>query len=57
LVVGRRIDEAVSAATINSASVVEHVDTQTGLLRLTYLIKRLQQDNEQLEDGPYSERA
>jgi ribokinase len=28
-----RIDEAVSAATINSASVVEHVDTQTGLLR------------------------
>jgi ribokinase len=24
------IDEAVSAATVNSASVVEHVDTQTG---------------------------
>jgi ribokinase len=33
LALGRRIDEAVSAATINSASVVEHVDTQTGLLR------------------------
>jgi sugar/nucleoside kinase (ribokinase family) len=32
LALGRRIDEAVSAATINSASVVEHVDTQTGLL-------------------------
>ena len=33
LALGRGIDEAVSAATVNSASVVEHVDTQTGLLR------------------------
>jgi ribokinase len=33
LALGRRIDEAVCAATVNSASVVEHVDTQTGLLR------------------------
>jgi ribokinase len=32
LALGRRIDEAVSAATVNSASVVEYVDTQ-GLLR------------------------
>jgi ribokinase len=33
LALGHRIDEAVSAATVNSASVVGHVDTQTGLLR------------------------
>jgi ribokinase len=33
LALGRRIDEAVSAATANSASVVAYVDTQTGLLR------------------------
>lgn len=33
LAMGYRIDEAVSAATVNSASVVGHVDTQTGLLR------------------------
>ena len=33
LALGRRIDEAASAATVNWASVVEHVDTQTGLLR------------------------
>jgi ribokinase len=33
LALGYRIDEAVCAATINSASVVGHVDTQTGLLR------------------------
>lgn len=33
LAMGYPIDEAVSAATVNSASVVGHVDTQTGLLR------------------------
>jgi ribokinase len=32
LALGRHIDEAASAATVNSASVVGHVDTQTGLL-------------------------
>lgn len=38
---GRRLDEAVYAATINSASVVEHVDTQTGLLRREILDKKV----------------
>jgi ribokinase len=33
LALGSRIDEALSAATFNSASVIGHVDTQTGLLR------------------------
>ncbi len=33
LALGYRLEEAVRAATINSASVVGHVDTQTGLLR------------------------
>ena len=30
---GYRIDEAIQAATVNSASVVGYVDTQNGLLR------------------------
>lgn len=33
LALGHRIDDAICAATVNSASVVKHVDTQTGLLR------------------------
>ena len=32
-ILGYHIDEAVCAATVNSASVVGHVDTQAGLLR------------------------
>jgi hypothetical protein len=48
---GRRIDEAVTAATINSASVVEHVDTQTGLLRRHELDQKAAARNEQFEDG------
>jgi ribokinase len=41
LTFGRRIDEAVYAATINSASVVGHVDTQTGLLRRYLLDQKI----------------
>jgi ribokinase len=40
LAMGRPLDEAVYAATVNSASVVEHVDTQTGLLRRSVLDQR-----------------
>jgi ribokinase len=38
---GRPIEEALRAATINSASVVGHIDTQTGLLRRQELDRRL----------------
>lgn len=41
LATGRRLDEAVYAATVNSASVVEHVDAQTGLLRRDVLDKKI----------------
>jgi ribokinase len=57
LALGRRIDEAVSAATINSASVVEHVDTQTGLLRRHQLDQKAAATQGPFEDGPYSKRA
>jgi ribokinase len=38
---GRSIEEALRAATINSASVVGHIDTQTGLLRRQEIDQRL----------------
>lgn len=38
---GRSIEESLRAATINSASVVGHVDTQTGLLQRPELDQRL----------------
>jgi len=38
---GQPIDEALRAATINSASVVGHIDTQTGMLRRGELDRRL----------------
>jgi ribokinase len=38
---GRSIEEALRAATINSASVVGHIDTQTGLLRRQELNQRM----------------
>lgn len=41
LALGRPLNEALYAATINSASVVEHVDTQTGLLRRDDLDQRI----------------
>ncbi len=41
IALGRSVEEAVSAATVNSASVVAHVDTQTGLLRRSVLDQRI----------------
>jgi ribokinase len=41
LTLGRSAEEALRAATINSASVVGHIDTQTGLLRREDLDRRL----------------
>ena len=38
---GRPAEEALRAAAINSASVVQHVDTQSGLLSLQEIDKRL----------------
>ncbi len=38
---GRPVDVALRAATINSASVVGHIDTQTGLLRREEIDRRL----------------
>ena len=48
LALGRRIDEAASAATVNWASVVEHVDTQQAYCDVTNLIRRPRQDNDLL---------
>ncbi len=41
LALGRSGEEALRAATINAASVVTHVDTQTGLMRREALEARL----------------
>jgi ribokinase len=41
LALGRPIEEALRAATINAASVVGHIDTQTGLLQRHELDRRL----------------
>src|SRR5262249_15592567 len=38
---GRPVEEALRAATINSASVVGYIDTQTGLLKRAELDQRL----------------
>ena len=38
---GHRTDEALMAASINSASVVQYVDTQTGLLRRQHLDQKI----------------
>ena len=38
---GHRIDEALIAASINSASVVQYVDTQTGLMRRQHLDQKI----------------
>jgi ribokinase len=53
LALGYRLAEAVCAATANSASVVGHVDTQTGLLRREE-IRRLRRGSEPSEVGPCS---
>ena len=41
VMLGKPIDDALRAATINSASVVGHIDTQTGMLRREELDRRL----------------
>jgi ribokinase len=53
LALGRRIDEAVCAATVNSASVVEHVDTQTGLLRRDLLDRKIVAGQRAIRRWPY----
>jgi ribokinase len=53
LALGRGIDEAVSAATVNSASVVEHVDTQTGLLRRDELDRKTAAGQRALRKWPF----
>jgi sugar/nucleoside kinase (ribokinase family) len=46
---GRTAEEALRAAAINSASVVNHVDTQTGLLSLQEIDRRLGEAKETLK--------
>jgi sugar/nucleoside kinase (ribokinase family) len=41
---GRSAEDALRAATLNAASVVGHVDTQTGLLRMDAIEKALKDD-------------
>ena len=53
IALGRRIDEAVYAAVINSASVVGHVDTQTGLLRRGLLDRKIAAGHQPLRTWPY----
>ena len=45
---GRSAEEAVRAAAINSASVVDHIDTQTGLLSLQEIDRRLSETKDTL---------
>jgi ribokinase len=49
LAMGRPADEALRAAAVNSASVVNHIDTQTGLLSLQEIDKRLVETKDVLE--------
>jgi ribokinase len=53
MALGRGIDGAVSAATVNSASVVEHVDTQTGLLRRDELDRKTTAGQRALRRWPF----
>ena len=46
---GRPAEEALRAAAINSASVVNYVDTQTGLLSLQEIDKRLGETKDTLK--------
>jgi ribokinase len=52
LALGRPLDEAVYAATVNSASVVQHVDTQTGLLRRKVLDQRIAEGRRLIRKWP-----
>jgi ribokinase len=49
---GRLIDDALVAATVNSASVVQHVDTQTGLLRRHDLDQKVGKGRQALRRWP-----
>jgi ribokinase len=49
IAMGRPADEALRAAAINAASVVNHVDTQSGLLSLQEIDKRLDETKGALE--------
>jgi len=51
---GRGADEALRASAINSASVVNHIDTQTGLLSLEEIDKRLGETKATLEVRTWS---
>jgi ribokinase len=53
LALGRPIDEAICAATVNSASVVKHVDTQTGLLRRNVLDQEVAGVQRAIRRWPY----
>jgi ribokinase len=48
IAMGRSADDALRAATVNAASVVGHVDTQTGLLSQEELDRRLRQSHDEL---------
>ena len=54
LAMGRPAPDALRAAAINSASVVNHVDTQTGLLSLKEIDNRLGEANASLEVRTWS---
>jgi sugar/nucleoside kinase (ribokinase family) len=51
---GRPAQEALRAAAINSASVVMHVDTQSGLLSLEEIDRRLGETRETLQVREWS---
>ena len=46
---GRSAEEALRAAAVNAASVVKHVDTQSGLLSLAEIDRRLAEIKETLK--------
>ncbi len=52
LALGYRMEEAVCAATINSASVVGHVDTQSGLLRCQELDQKVAKEQRTIRRWP-----
>ena len=54
MALGRPAEEALRAAAINSASVVNHVDTQTGLLSLQDIDRRLGETKAALEVRKWS---
>ncbi len=52
LALGYRLEEAVCAATINSASVVGYVDTQSGLLRCQELDQKVAKEQRTIRRWP-----